>query len=112
MNTKHYEQEKNIFQLAANLSEKIIQNHAYQDGNKRTALIAASMFLKINGYQLHEASLAHNANVDDGITRAHVAVAMNRWDKKRLGEYYEFMAVPLENTTQEVASYRNGAEKY
>ena len=27
--------------LAANLAEKIMKNHAYQDGNKRTALLAA-----------------------------------------------------------------------
>jgi len=40
-----------VFQLAANLSEKIMKNHAYQDGNKRTALVAADMFLKINGYK-------------------------------------------------------------
>jgi death-on-curing family protein len=54
MNIKHYNNEQNLFQLAASLSEKIMKNHAYQDGNKRTALVAADMFLKINVYQLQE----------------------------------------------------------
>jgi death-on-curing family protein len=49
MNVKHYSGQSNLFQLAANLSEKIMKNHAFQDGNKRAALVAADMFLKING---------------------------------------------------------------
>ncbi|OJJ42426.1 hypothetical protein ASPZODRAFT_137334 [Penicilliopsis zonata CBS 506.65] len=52
MNMKHYAKEDDVFQLAANLAEKIMKNHAFQDGNKRTALLAADMFLKINGYYL------------------------------------------------------------
>jgi death-on-curing family protein len=47
MNVKHYSGQSNLFQLAANLSEKIMKNHAFQDGNKRAALVAADMFLKI-----------------------------------------------------------------
>jgi prophage maintenance system killer protein len=35
--------EENIFQLAAYLAEKIMKNHAYQDGNKRTAPPAADI---------------------------------------------------------------------
>ena len=31
-----------------------MRNHAYMDGNKRTALVAADMFMKINGYRLRE----------------------------------------------------------
>jgi death-on-curing family protein len=49
MNVKHYSGQSNLFQLAANFSEKIMKNHAFQDGNKRAALVAADMFLKING---------------------------------------------------------------
>lgn len=52
MNIKHYAKEDDVFQLAANLAEKIMKDHAFQDGNKRTALLAADMFLKINGYYL------------------------------------------------------------
>ncbi|MEM6723051.1 MAG: type II toxin-antitoxin system death-on-curing family toxin [Bacteroidota bacterium] len=30
----------------------IVSNHTFQDGNKRTGLGAALLFLKLNGYQL------------------------------------------------------------
>ncbi|TAQ88247.1 hypothetical protein B7494_g3425 [Chlorociboria aeruginascens] len=62
MNIKHYEKKENVFHLAANLAEKIMKNHAYQDGNKRTALLAAN-----------------------GIVNAHVAVTISQWDAKELG---------------------------
>ena len=52
LNIKYYNNQQDLFQLAAALSEKIMKNHAYQDGNKRTALVAADMFLKINGWKL------------------------------------------------------------
>lgn len=32
----------------------IISNHVFQDGNKRTGLESALLFLKLNGYQLKE----------------------------------------------------------
>ncbi|QUC17169.1 uncharacterized protein UV8b_01410 [Ustilaginoidea virens] len=44
--------EQDLFRLAGVLAQKIILNHAYQDGNKRISLLAADIFLKINGYQL------------------------------------------------------------
>jgi death-on-curing family protein len=95
MNIKHYEKEENIFQLAASLSEKIMKNHAYQDGNKRTALVAADMFLKINGYEIQRKPMAHDA-VNDGIVDAIVLVATSQWDAKKLGEYYKSIAKPVE----------------
>ncbi|KAH7248631.1 uncharacterized protein BKA55DRAFT_569597 [Fusarium redolens] len=52
----HYGQ-NDLFQLASILAQKITLNHAYQDGNKRTALIAANMFLQLHGYQLRWHSL-------------------------------------------------------
>jgi hypothetical protein len=36
VNVKCYGSQDNLFQLAASLSEKIMKNHAFQDGNKRT----------------------------------------------------------------------------
>jgi death-on-curing family protein len=57
---EHYTKEEDVFQLAANLAEKIMRNHAFQDGNKRTALVAADMFLKINGYYLQKVPFAED----------------------------------------------------
>ncbi|KAK2814065.1 hypothetical protein FQN50_000469 [Emmonsiellopsis sp. PD_5] len=96
MNVKHYARQENIFQLAANLSEKIMQNHAFMDGNKRTALLAADMFLKVNGFRLQEIPMAHDG-VDQGIPKAQVAVTTHRWTGEQLGSYYESIAAPIES---------------
>lgn len=41
-----------LFLKAAALLESLIGNHAFLDGNKRTAITAASIFLRRNGFQL------------------------------------------------------------
>jgi death-on-curing protein len=41
-----------LFSKAAALLESLIGNHAFVDGNKRTAITAAGLFLRINGYRL------------------------------------------------------------
>lgn len=41
-----------IFDKAAALLHSLLKNHAFIDGNKRTALASAGIFLKLNGYQL------------------------------------------------------------
>jgi len=38
--------------LAAAYGYGIARNHAFIDGNKRTALVAAELFLRLNGWQL------------------------------------------------------------
>jgi len=41
-----------LFQKAAALMESLLQNHPFVDGNKRTAITAASLFLHQNGHHL------------------------------------------------------------
>lgn len=41
-----------VFSKAGALLESLIGNHAFVDGNKRTAITAAGLFLRINGYHL------------------------------------------------------------
>ena len=41
-----------IFNLAASYSYGLALNHPFIDGNKRTALTVAAIFLEINGYSL------------------------------------------------------------
>lgn len=41
-----------IADLATAYASGIIQNHPFQDGNKRTALVTLELFLMLNGYQL------------------------------------------------------------
>ena len=41
-----------IFAMAAAYLFHIARNHAFMDGNKRTALMCAYTFLKLNGYRI------------------------------------------------------------
>ncbi len=41
-----------VARLAAAYAYGIAKNHGFSDGNKRTALVTADLFLMLNGYQL------------------------------------------------------------
>jgi len=41
-----------VFSKAAALMESLIRNHPFVDGNKRTGVTAAGLFLRRNGYRL------------------------------------------------------------
>ncbi len=111
MNMKHYAKEKDIFKLAANLAEKIMKNHAFQDGNKRTALLADDMFLKINGYYLQKVPFAEDTH-NKALANAHVAVVTNQWTAEQLGAYYRSVAAPLIPVPAEVLEYKCAATEY
>lgn len=45
---------------AAALIESLIQNHPFLDGNKRTAVAAADVHLRMNGFELAGDSMEHH----------------------------------------------------
>jgi len=47
-----YEPEADIFRLAATYCAGIVKNHLFVDGNKRTGILCAVVFLGINGVEL------------------------------------------------------------
>lgn len=52
-NAYHYsEQKPDLAELAAAYGFGLAKNHSFNDANKRTALIAMRLFLKLNGYDL------------------------------------------------------------
>lgn len=58
-----------IFDKAAALFQSLLKNHPFVDGNKRTALSSASLFLKKNGYRLtnnHQEEVEFAVRVDNG----------------------------------------------
>lgn len=60
---------KSIFDKAAALLQSLLKNHPFIDGNKRTALTSAGMFLKKNGYGLvnqHKEEVEFAIRVDNG----------------------------------------------
>lgn len=59
---------ENIFDKAAALLQSLLKNHAFIDGNKRTALSSAGIFLKVNGYKLkntHDEEVEFAVDVDN-----------------------------------------------
>lgn len=52
INRKEYEGEEDLFSLGFVLFSKLIQNHPFVDGNKRTAVVAFEYFMELNGKQL------------------------------------------------------------
>ena len=93
VNKNHYEKDRDVFRLAATLAERIMKNHAFQDGNKRTALLAADMFLRVNGYSLQRVPSADDAHTE-GLAAAHVAVVTKKWTVEQLCNYYQSVALP------------------
>lgn len=51
-NRWHYDQDSDVFELAAAYGFGIVQNHPFVDGNKRTGLVCAGVFLVLNGWEL------------------------------------------------------------
>jgi death-on-curing protein len=51
-NLAGYEDCEDIVQLAAAYAYGIARNHGFAEGNKRTALVVADLFLMLNGYEL------------------------------------------------------------
>ena len=47
---------RDLFEMAAALHFSLTNNHAFVNGNKRTALAAAVLFLKINGHFIDQPS--------------------------------------------------------
>ena len=86
INQQHYANENDPARLAAALSSRLIKNHPFANGNKRTALLAANFFLLQNGKVLQQDALRVEAN--DTLTRAHSDVAMGKMEESELAEIY------------------------
>jgi death-on-curing protein len=41
-----------VFSKAASLMDSLIRDHPFMDGNKRTGIAAAALFMQLNGYSL------------------------------------------------------------
>jgi death-on-curing protein len=49
LNIHNYDESSDVYDLAAALTAGIIQNHPFNDGNKRTGLLAGLLILERNG---------------------------------------------------------------
>ncbi len=55
LNVFAYADEPDVFRLAASYAFGIARNHAFVDGNKRTALVVSLTFLSLNGWEISAA---------------------------------------------------------
>lgn len=76
-----------LFEKVAALFESLVLNHAFLDGNKRTAVVAAIHMLNWNGYYL-------NAPQEDVIDLA-IGIVERTMDLAKSTEFFEEHAVRL-----------------
>ena len=76
-----YDSDASLFDLAAEYCAGIVGNHPFVDGNKRTGLLAAVVFLSFNGYRL-EADEADIVITIEGL-------AAGRVDRDELAKWLE-----------------------
>jgi death on curing protein len=83
-----YEEAPDIFRLAASYAFGIARNHAFIDGNKRTALVVSITFLDRNGWDIVA------TKEDLYLTFLHLAEGTLK--EASLADWFRNHAVPLE----------------
>lgn len=81
--------EPTIYELAAAYAFGIVRNHAFVDGNKRTAIVAAGTFLLINGYVL----AADNGTLYEFV----MSLAAGEIDEEGAAAFFHDHTLPTEN---------------
>ena len=77
-----------LFSMAAAYAFHIAESQSFVDGNKRTGLNAALVFLLINGWQVLDS--------DGRLYDAMIAIAVHTLDKPGLAKLFEELAIPDE----------------
>lgn len=69
---------QNLFEMAAAYAFHIAENQPFLDGNKRTALVSALVFLDLNGFEILDENMR--------LYNAMIAIANKEMDKYDLAE--------------------------
>lgn len=72
---RYYEQTNDMARLAAALMCSLIQSHPFHNANKRTAFMAAVVFMRINGHALR-------ISLDEGLAMAELIVMHERSERQ------------------------------
>lgn len=83
----HQEFCPDLFTKAAALMDSLVRNHPFVDGNKRTAIAAAGIFLSINQYQL----VVENAEM----VRFTLACAQSQLSLVEITDWFKRHSIPL-----------------
>jgi death-on-curing protein len=76
-----------LFIKAAALMDSLIRNHPFVDGNKRTGIAAAVLFLRINGYRL--------VATNDDLEKFTLAVAKAQHTLDEIEAWLQTNALPM-----------------
>jgi death on curing protein len=79
-----------IFSMAAAYLFHIAQNHPFVDGNKRTAIVAALVFLSMNGYKI--------TATDDDIEAITLDIADGSVGKEMATEFFSTFAITIKDS--------------
>ena len=74
-----YHPKSDICDLAASLAFELAKNHGFSDGNKRTALAAAAMLLRLNGLKFIAA--------ETETVVAMVCLATDKWSEEQFADW-------------------------
>jgi death on curing protein len=83
-----YDEGPDIFRLAASYAFGIARNHAFVDGNKRTALVVSITFLDRNGWDIFAAK--------EEVYLTFLHLAEGNLKEANLADWFRKHAVPLE----------------
>jgi death-on-curing protein len=75
---------KDVFEMAAAYAFHICQNHPYSDGNKRTALASALVFLELNGISI--------SGTQDKLYKAMINISSEKMKKEDFTEILRTLA--------------------
>jgi death-on-curing protein len=87
LNVFAYADEADIFRLAASYAFGIARNHAFVDGNKRTALVASITFLDRNGWDV--------AAPKEDVYFTFLHLAEGSFSEEQLADWFRKHAIPL-----------------
>ncbi|KAG8532379.1 uncharacterized protein KY384_002864 [Bacidia gigantensis] len=101
-NQNRYGGVKDLSHLSAALGYKLIKNHGFANGNKRTAALAVHLFLLQNGKRVQNNPFDVEENLD--IKNAHAMVAEGNMTEAKLASVY---GIAWQNATEE--DYKDAA---
>ncbi len=91
-NLDSYEDCDDLARLATAYAYGIARNHGFADGNKRTALVTADLFLMLNGYEL-SSSPAENVLTILGVAEGSLSEEeLVAWVRDNIREFPEDLA--------------------
>jgi len=79
-----YKQEEDLNRLATTLASNLIRNPVFEGGNKRTALLAAGLFLLQNGMKLR--ATASQVVGNDAVVEVHRGLSAGKIDETEFSE--------------------------